>query len=133
MISQTPDVGVVGGSYRNLSGHWKAGCMQTTLKNFVVEYQEGYYHSKNGCMICNYLQGPFVTKTNLLKFDESLPNEAVFEDWFLRVVEDVNRVLEFLMAIVLTRDRRNHRCTSSDFMKCNAKVSNNNLSRFCSR
>lgn len=46
VISQTPDVGVVGGSYRNLSGHWKAGCMQTTLKNFVVEYQEGYYHSK---------------------------------------------------------------------------------------
>ncbi|XP_078344658.1 uncharacterized protein LOC144630206 [Oculina patagonica] len=88
VISQIPNVGVVGGAYRNLSGHWKAGCVQTKLKNYVLEYQEGYYHSKNECMFCDYLQGPFVTKTKMLKLDESLPNEVVFEDWFLRVVED---------------------------------------------
>ena len=104
VISQTPDVGVVGGSFRNVSGHWKAGCMQTTLKNFVVEYQEGYYHSKNGCMFCNYLQGPFVTKPNLLKFDESLPNEVVFEDWFLRVVEDGKLIMTCPDAMYFTTD-----------------------------
>ena len=104
VISQTPDVGVVGGSYRNLSGHWKAGCMQTTLRNFVVEYQEGYYHSKNGCMFCNYLQGPFVTKPNLLRFDESLPNEVVFEDWFLRVFEDGKLIMTCPDAMYFTTD-----------------------------
>ena len=90
VVSQIPNVGVAGGSYRNFTGHWKAGCVQTTMKNYVLEYQEGYYHSRNECMFCDYLQGPFVAKTNLLKFDESLPNEIIFEDWFLRVVEDGN-------------------------------------------
>ena len=90
VISQVPNVGVVGGAYRNLSGHWKAGCVQSKLRNYVLEYQEGYYHSKNECMFCDYLQGPFVTMTKMLKLDESLPNEVVFEDWFLRVVEDGN-------------------------------------------
>ena len=104
VVSQVPNVGVAGGAYRNLSGHWKAGCVQTTLKNFVLEYQEGYYHSKNGCMYCNYLQGPFVTKTNLLKFDESLPNEVIFEDWFIRVVEDGNLIMSCPDAMYFTTD-----------------------------
>ena len=90
MVSQIPNVVAAGGAYRNLSGHWKAGCLQTKLKNYVLEYQEGYYHSKNECMFCDYLQGPFVTKTKLLKLDETLPDEVVFEDWFLRVVEGGN-------------------------------------------
>ena len=104
VISQIPNVGVVGGAYRNLSGHWKAGCVQTKLKNYVLEYQEGYYHSKNECMFCDYLQGPFVTKTNLLKLDESLPNEVVFEDWYLRVVEDGNLIMACPDAMYFTTD-----------------------------
>ena len=93
VVSQIPNVGVAGGSYRNFTGHWKAGCVQTTMKNYVVEYQEGYYHSRNECMVCDHLQGPFVAKTKLLKFDESLPNEVIFEDWFLRVVADGNLIM----------------------------------------
>ena len=88
VVSQIPNVVAAGGAYRNVSGHWNAGCMQTKLKNYVLEYKEGYYHSRNECMFCDYLQGPFVTKTSLLKFDESLPDEVVFEDWFLSVVQD---------------------------------------------
>ncbi|XP_078368935.1 uncharacterized protein LOC144652753 [Oculina patagonica] len=104
VVSQIPNVGVAGGAYRNLSGHWKAGCVQTTLKNFVLEYQEGYYHSKNECMFCDYLQGPFVTKTNLLKFDESLTNEVIFEDWFIRVAEDGNLIMSCPDAMYFTSD-----------------------------
>ena len=104
VVSQIPNVGVVGGSYRNFSGHWKAGCVQTTLKNYVLEYQEGYYHSKNECMFCDYLQGPFVAKTKLLKFDESLPNEVIFEDWFLRVVEHGNLIMSCPDAMYFTTD-----------------------------
>jgi hypothetical protein len=87
VVSEVPKVGVAGGSYRNLSGHWQMGCFQTTLKNYVLEYQEGYFYSRNECMFCDYLQGPFVAKKNLLKFDEELPNEVVFEDLFLRLTE----------------------------------------------
>ncbi len=104
VISRIPNVGVVGGAYRDIFGHWKAGCVQTKLKNYVLEYQEGYYHSKNECMYCDYLQGPFVTKTNLLKFDESLPNEVIFEDWFLRVVEDGNLIMSCPDAMYFTTD-----------------------------
>jgi len=104
VVSQIPNVGVAGGSYRNFSGHWKAGCVQTTLKNYVLEYQEGYYHSKNECMFCDYLQGPFVAKTKLLHFDESLPNEVIFEDWFLRVVEDGHLTMSCPDAMYFTTD-----------------------------
>ena len=104
VISQLPDVGVVGGAYRDLSGHWKASCLQTKLRNYVLEYQEGYYHSKNECMFCDYLQGPFVTKTEMFKLDESLPNEVVFEDWFLSVVEDGNLVMTCPDAMYFTTD-----------------------------
>ena len=104
VVSQIPNVGVAGGSYRNFSGHWKAGCVQTTMKNYVLEYQEGYYHSRNECMFCDYLQGPFVAKTKLLKFDESLPNEVIFEDWFLRVVEDGHLTMSCPDAMYFTTD-----------------------------
>ena len=104
VVSQIPNVGVAGGSYRNFSGHWKAGCVQTTMKNYVLEYQEGYYHSKNECMFCDYLQGPFVAKTKLLKFDESLPNEVIFEDWFLRLAEDGHLIMSCPDAMYFTTD-----------------------------
>ena len=104
VVSQIPNVGVTGGSYRNFSGHWKAGCVQTTMKNYVLKYQEGYYHSRNECMFCDYLQGPFVAKTKLLKFDESLPNEVIFEDWFLRAVEDGHLIMSCPDAMYFTTD-----------------------------
>ena len=108
VVSRIPNVGVAGGAYRNFSGHWKAGCVQTKLRNYVLEYQEGYYHSRNECMYCDYLQGPFVTKTNLLKFDERLPNEVIFEDWFLRVVEEGNLIMSCPDAMYFTADYYSH-------------------------
>ena len=105
VVSQIPNVVAVGGSYRNYSGHWKVGCVQTAMKNYVLEYQEGYYHSKNECMFCGYLQGPFVTKTKLLKFDESLPNEVIFEDWFLSLAaQDENLIMSCPDAMYFTTD-----------------------------
>lgn len=69
VVRQIPNAAVVGGAYRNVTGHWKAGCVQAKLKNYVLEYKEGHYHSKNGCMFCHNVQGPFVTKTSLLNLD----------------------------------------------------------------
>ena len=104
LVSQIPNVGVAGGAYRNMSGHWKAGCVQTKLLSYVLEYQEGYYHSKDSCMFCDYLQGPFVTKTDLFKLEESLPDEVVFEDWFLRISQDGHQVMTCPDAMYFTSD-----------------------------
>ena len=104
VISQIPHVEVAGGSYRNFSGHWKAGCVQTTMKNYVLKYQEGYLHSKNECMFCDYLQGPFVTKTSLFKLDEMLPNEVLFEDWFSSIIQKGSLVMSCPDAMYFTTD-----------------------------
>ena len=104
VTSQIPYVEVAGGSYRNFSGHWKAGCVQTTMKNYVLKYQEGYLHSKNGCMLCDYLQGPFVTKTSLFKLDEKLPIQVVFEDWFSSIIEKGSLVMSCPDAMYFTTD-----------------------------
>ena len=55
-------------------------------------------------MFCDYLQGPFVAKTKLLKFDESLPNEVIFEDWFLLLAEDGNLIMSCPDAMYFTAD-----------------------------
>ena len=109
VVSQIPNVVVAGGAYRNVSGHWNAGCVQTKLKNYVLEYQEGYYHSKNECMFCDYLQGPFVTKTSLLQLDENLPDEVVFDDWFLRLVQGGELIMACPDAMYFTIDYHSKR------------------------
>ena len=55
-------------------------------------------------MFCDYLQGPFVTKTELFQLDESLPNEVVFEDWFLRIGKDGNQAMACPDAMYFTSD-----------------------------
>ncbi|XP_032237102.1 uncharacterized protein LOC116617998 [Nematostella vectensis] len=90
MIYELEHVGIVGGSFRNWTGHWRIGCRQTKKRNYVLEYEEGYYYSARSCMFCDDLEGPFVSKTEILRkaeFGEKLPTELVFEDFFLRVLE----------------------------------------------
>lgn len=90
MINEIDYVGVVGGSFRNWTGHWRIGCRQTKKKNYVLEYQEGYHYSSRSCMFCDDLEGPFVAKTHILKsaeFGEKLPSAVVFEDFFLKVFD----------------------------------------------
>ena len=97
VISTTPHVGIAGGSFRNSTGHWQIGCYQTELENYVLEYKEGYYYSRDtNCMYCDHVQGPFVSRTELLRktsFDEKLNREVVFEDIFLRVAEKEHLVM----------------------------------------
>uniref|UniRef100_T1IJR0 Cysteine-rich venom protein n=1 Tax=Strigamia maritima TaxID=126957 RepID=T1IJR0_STRMM len=88
VFSMDPRVKVVGGATRNTSGHWKVGCYQSEMNNYVLEYKEGYQSSKNECMFCDYISSPFMAKTDFLKeitFDENLPNQVLFQDFFIRV------------------------------------------------
>ena len=44
----------------------------------------------------------------MLKFDESLPNEVFFEDWFLGVVEDGNLIMSCPDAMYFTTNYNLH-------------------------
>lgn len=88
MISASDFVGVVGGAFRNLTGHWKVGCYQTDIRNYFLRIVEGYKYSAYGCMFCDHLEGPFVARKSVMKeikFNQELPDDVLFNDWFLRV------------------------------------------------
>lgn len=88
VINSIPSIGVAGGAFRNLTGHWKVGCHQSEIKNYFLKYFEGYRYSAHDCMFCDYLEGPFVAKTSILHdipFSEELPSEIVLDDWFLQL------------------------------------------------
>lgn len=88
MISASGAIGVAGGAYRNLTGHWKVGCYQTDVKNYFLRIAEGYKHSANGCMFCDHLEGPFVARASVMKdvkLNPELPEDVIFNDWFLRL------------------------------------------------
>lgn len=76
-----------GGSFRNSTGHWSHGCLQTQLKNYTLSYKAGYYHSFSECLVCDNIQGPFLAKTFVLRdigFGLS-GGHGIFRDLFLRV------------------------------------------------
>ncbi|CAC5410817.1 unnamed protein product [Mytilus coruscus] len=82
------DVVIAGGASRDQNGIWKLGCYQTTYANYSLVYHEGYDESMHECIFCDYISGPFISKTNALKkfnFDTTMNNISVFHDFFLRI------------------------------------------------
>lgn len=88
VMGTDPRISVVGGTVRNISGHWQVGCFQSSVHNYALEYQEGYHASKNDCMFCDYILSPFVARTEVLmklQFDSLLSSSVLFEDFFFRL------------------------------------------------
>ena len=77
-----------GGAFRTPDGHWTNGCHQMAMRNYSLTYGHGYDESIQECLICDYIEGPFIASTETLKnvsfknFEES---SGLFEDWFLRL------------------------------------------------
>ncbi|XP_040576802.1 uncharacterized protein [Lepeophtheirus salmonis] len=58
----------VGGSRRLKDGHWINGCSQITIDTYAFKIQNGYKKSScDDCMICSYIRGPFLTRTDRFK------------------------------------------------------------------
>lgn len=87
ILSTRKNTFFAGGSYRNLTGHWSNGCLQTQLKNYTLSYKTGYYHSFSECLVCDYIPGPFLAKMSVLRdIGFRLSGEhGLFRDLFLRV------------------------------------------------
>lgn len=72
MMSYHDEIAIAGGSYRNITGHWDLGCQQTSFDYWTAKYTDGYYKSFEDCAVCDYIPGPFLARTKLLrrlKFD----------------------------------------------------------------
>ncbi|CAC5410826.1 FKRP [Mytilus coruscus] len=85
------DVVIAGGASRDQNGIWKLGCYQTTYANYSLVYHEGYDESLHECIFCDYINGPFISKTNALKrynFDNKMNAISVFHDFFLRISQN---------------------------------------------
>lgn len=76
-----------GGASRDSNGFWKLGCLQRAYKNYTLVYEEGYQESIHECVFCDHIENSFVISKTLIskfKFDESLSQEGMWEDFFLR-------------------------------------------------
>jgi hypothetical protein len=108
MISASEFIGVAGGAFRNLTGHWKVGCYQTDIRNYFLRIVEGYKYSAYGCMFCDYLEGPFVARASIMKkiqFNQELSGDVVFNDWFLRIKQANVLVMNCPDAMYFTQGR----------------------------
>lgn len=78
----------VGGATRSSEGHWSISCLQSHHRNYKISYEQGYHHSRHGCVFCDAISGPFVAGTRALRsraLDRKLVGTTAFEDLFLRL------------------------------------------------
>ncbi len=67
VLSYEPRVAFVGGAHRNLRGEWDIGCQQVKFRNMTARYMGGYYRSFNECVICDYLSGPIMARSETFR------------------------------------------------------------------
>ena len=89
LVSSIPSVAAAGGGIRNRTGHWRPGCIQSSMRNYQLKMKYGYELSINECMFCDIIESSFVIRTNVtreIKFSQINP-EMLFIDYFLRIKE----------------------------------------------
>ena len=87
-VISSNNVQVVGGSYRNQTGHWTPGCDQIVMKNYALKLLAGYKKSMDGCMLCHHISGSFVLSKNLTRIQKfsNFPENLMFLDFFLNLM-----------------------------------------------
>lgn len=82
----------VGGSIRNADSIWNMACHQRAFHNSTVVYREGYDESLHDCVFCDHIDGPFLIRTDTLKyiqFDGRIAPMGLYEDFFMRIENEV--------------------------------------------
>ena len=80
---------MISGSTRLPNAKWSLNCYQMQHENYQLKLLDGYRQSTSeSCLVCDYVQGPFLAKTKLfkeLKFHAKIQNQdALFLDLFWR-------------------------------------------------
>ena len=104
------DIDVIGGAVKDISsGHWQMGCYQMAYRNYVLVYKPGYRHSKNSCVYCHHISGPFIAKTSLLKqynfTDDHISGELIFHDFFFNQFKNQSKFAICPDSMFVTRTR----------------------------
>lgn len=69
ILSEQPDVTFAAGAHRSRNGHWDIGCLQAIFQNWTLTLQGGYYMSFWDCVVCEFVPGPWLARTNeILEF-----------------------------------------------------------------
>ena len=71
----------VGGAVRNTSGHWHVDCRQVEMEYYRLEMRPGYEHQFNDCMVCDFVDGPVLMKTDTMRsLDPEIPKTLSLVD-----------------------------------------------------
>ena len=90
-LLQDPMIHLVSGATQNVSGHWKANCLQSNIINYNLYLKPGYEHSSCDCMICHVSDNaPIMIKTKMFHYlnfrlNTSLAENVMFLDWQMRL------------------------------------------------
>ena len=87
---ETHNVEFISGSRRTPEGKWHLNCFQTDYKNYSLKISAGYFKStEDSCLLCDFSQGPFLTKTSTLqnlKFEPKFSGSPLSSiDFFIKV------------------------------------------------
>lgn len=71
----------VGGAVRNSSGHWHVSCYQLQSHYYRLEIRPGYQQQFRDCMVCDFVDGPLIIKTETLSsLDHDIPAQLAWLD-----------------------------------------------------
>ena len=82
------NVSVIGGAIRDQDGVWSLNCHQMAFRNYTLVYRTGYHYSMHSCVVCNFTQGPFLSRTASLQsqqFSENLSGQLVYRDYLFNL------------------------------------------------
>ena len=75
----------VGGAVRNSSGHWHVDCHQVEMRYYRLEIRPGYQHQFKDCMVCDFVDGPVMMKTDTMRnIDPDVPRALSIVDLALK-------------------------------------------------
>ncbi len=105
------NVSAAGGATRDVtSGHWRMGCRQVAYRNYILVYQPGYRRSKNSCVFCHDIQGPFVAETKTLQnynfTGSKVAEELIFREFFFHLFKKSKGAIVCPDSMFLTRPIR---------------------------
>lgn len=74
----------VGGSSRNLTGHWATGCQQIQLDYYRLQILSGYKLEYKDCMVCDYTGGAVLLRTSDIDPPEEMDPDTYLLDAAIR-------------------------------------------------
>lgn len=79
------------------TGVWDTGCYETSLKLYTLEYRRGYKRSQLSCVECDFVNGAFLTTTDLFRKGHvrfrSESGSMMYEDFFLSLGVSKNKTI----------------------------------------